>query len=254
MKTMDHTEATRLQAAEKYILGELPQALREEYEEHFFDCAACALDIKAAAALADTTREVLREQPQRDRFRLKDAAPVSGGWFGWLRPAFAMPAFAALALLVVVGYQNTVTIPQLKNAPSTSVAQISYGHDFLLPPSAVRRGSELRADQASASEPRIEIRSGDAFLLSFDFTPTAATAGAPAAYLYELQDASGHVLLQSAIPPEGVNQRLHLPVAAGLVTRPGAYNLVFFRSISDSGSPVKGPEAQRIAFTVAFHQ
>jgi len=251
---MEHTEAVRLQAAVKYVLGELPQALREEYEEHFFDCALCAVDIKAAAAFADSAREVLREQPQRDRSRFKDAAPVSGGWFSWLKPAFAMPAFAALALLLVVGYQNTVTIPQLKNAPSTSAAQISYGHDFLLPPSAVRSGSKLRTDQASDSDPRVEIRSGDAFLLSFDFTPGEAPAGAPPAYLYELQDASGQVLLRSVIPPEGLKQTLHLPVPAGLVTRPGTYNVVFFHTDSASGTPQKGAEVQAIAFTVAFHQ
>jgi len=249
---MEHSEAVRLQAAEKYVLGELPLALREEYEEHFFDCALCALDIKAAAAFAGNAREVLREQPQRDRFRLKDAAPVTGGWFGWLKPAFAMPAFAALALLLVVGYQNTVTIPQLKNAPSTSVAPISYGHDFLLPPSAVRSGSELRADQASASDPRVEIRSGDAFLLSFDFTPGEAAAGAPPAYLYELQDPSGHVLLRSVIPPEGLKQTLHLPVPAGLVTSPGTYNVVFFHADSASGTPRKGAEVQRFEFQVVF--
>jgi len=36
---MDHTEALRLQAAEKYALKELSPSLMEEYEEHFFDCA-----------------------------------------------------------------------------------------------------------------------------------------------------------------------------------------------------------------------
>jgi hypothetical protein len=35
---MDHLEAKRIQAAEKYVLGELTPALRDEYEEHYFDC------------------------------------------------------------------------------------------------------------------------------------------------------------------------------------------------------------------------
>lgn len=256
MKTMEHSEAIRLQAAEKYLLGELPLALREEFEDHFFDCPICALDIKAAAAFADNAREVLRDQPQPDRFRQQDSAPVSTGWFGWLKPAFAMPAFAALALLLVVGYQNIVTIPQLKNAPSNSVAapQLAYVHDFLLPPSAVRRGSEVRAGEAATSDARIDLHSGEAFLLSFDFTPPEAPKGTPTAYLYELQDASGRVLAQGAIPSEALNQRLHVPVAAGLVTQPGTYNVVFFRSDSASGTPLKGAEVQRIAFTVAFQQ
>ena len=52
---MDHNESIRLQAAVKYVLGELSPAQREEYEEHYFDCAECAVDIKALATFADTT-------------------------------------------------------------------------------------------------------------------------------------------------------------------------------------------------------
>lgn len=35
-------------------------------------------------------------------------------WFNWFRPAFAVPAFAAL--LAFVGYQNLATIPALRSA------------------------------------------------------------------------------------------------------------------------------------------
>jgi len=58
---MDHSEAVRMRAAEKYVLGELSPVLREEYEEHFFVCVACALDVKAAAAFVDNTCDVLRQ-------------------------------------------------------------------------------------------------------------------------------------------------------------------------------------------------
>ena len=34
---MDHDEAIQLQAAVKYVLGELSPVQREEYEEHYFD-------------------------------------------------------------------------------------------------------------------------------------------------------------------------------------------------------------------------
>jgi len=60
-QAMNHSEAVRLQAAEKYVLGELSPALREEYEEHLFDCVACALDVKAVAAFLDNARDVLRQ-------------------------------------------------------------------------------------------------------------------------------------------------------------------------------------------------
>ena len=57
---MDHNEALQLQAAEKYVLGELSPPLRDEFEEHFFECQECALDVKAAAGFVDNARAVWR--------------------------------------------------------------------------------------------------------------------------------------------------------------------------------------------------
>src|SRR5437899_3751029 len=34
-EAMDHSEAVRMQAAARYVLGELSPVLREEYEKHF---------------------------------------------------------------------------------------------------------------------------------------------------------------------------------------------------------------------------
>ena len=57
---MDHNEALRLHAVEKYVLGELRPSLRDEFEEHFLECQECALDVKAAAEFVDNVRAVLR--------------------------------------------------------------------------------------------------------------------------------------------------------------------------------------------------
>ncbi len=57
---MDHNEALRLHAVEKYVLGELPPSLRDEFEEHLFECQECAQDVKAAAEFVDNVRAVLR--------------------------------------------------------------------------------------------------------------------------------------------------------------------------------------------------
>jgi len=59
-RLMDHNEALRLHAVEKYVLGELPPSLRDEFEEHFFECQECALDVNAAAEFVDNVRAVLR--------------------------------------------------------------------------------------------------------------------------------------------------------------------------------------------------
>jgi anti-sigma factor RsiW len=57
---MDHNEALRLRAVEKYVLGELPPSLRDQFEEHFFECQECAQDVKAAAEFVDNARAVWR--------------------------------------------------------------------------------------------------------------------------------------------------------------------------------------------------
>ena len=237
---MDHNEALQLQAAVKYVLGELSQVQRDEYEEHYFDCAECAVDIKALATFADTTREVLRQE--REKQAAKELVPARGGWLRWLQPVVAVPAFAAM--LLIVAYQNTVTIPQAKNAPSRAVTEI-YGQSFLLQPSDTRRGNE-----AIVNEAPLEVRPNEGFLLQLDFNPTASFP----AYLCQLQDSSGRVLQQFAVPAAKVKQELHLPVPAGLISRSGRYSVVFFGADPVTRKAVNDSRVQYFTFNVAFRR
>ena len=232
---MDHSEATRLQAAEKYVLGELPQALREEYEEHFFDCPACALDIKAAAAFADTAREVLREQPQHDRFRLKDATPSRSGLFAWFRPAFAFPAFAALLLLV--GYQSFVTIPHLQESAPRPMAQVS--NSFSL----------LRANARGAEGVTVEIRPVEGISLTdIDIPLNPRFDG----YVAQLVDASGKSLFQAKISDNQAKRSVQFAVPPGSIPRPGVYSVVVTGDPGAKDQVVPQNEVLRLSFTVAF--
>src|SRR5260370_27272644 len=98
MAKMDHNEAIRLQAAVEYVLGELSPVQRDAYEEHYFDCAECAIDLKALATFADTTREILRRE-KADQLA-KDLVPARGGWLRWLHSITADPPGAVLLLIV----------------------------------------------------------------------------------------------------------------------------------------------------------
>src|SRR5207245_9522305 len=118
MAQMDHNEAIRLQAAVKYVLGELSPVQRDEYEEHYFDCAECAVDIKALATFADTTREVLRQEKASQL--ANDLVPARGGWLRWLQPIVAVPAFALL--LLMLGYESFVSVPHWKTLAMQSAA------------------------------------------------------------------------------------------------------------------------------------
>ena len=114
---MDHSESIRLMAAEKYLLGELTPELREQFEEHFFDCQECALDVRAGAALVEHSKVVLSEPLAVSPVSVRAPVAAKSGWFAWLRPAWIVPVLAAL--LVVIGYQNLVTYPQLKQAATS---------------------------------------------------------------------------------------------------------------------------------------
>lgn len=119
---MDHSEAIRLGAAEKYLLGELPSQQREEFEEHYFTCGECANDIKSGAVLVDNAREVLREEPAMQT--VLKPAPARRGWLGWFQPGYGLAA--VLALLAVISYQNFVTIPGLKSGSAHAQALTSF--------------------------------------------------------------------------------------------------------------------------------
>ena len=108
---MDHAEAVRTKAAERYLLGEMSHSAREEYEEHFFGCVECAQDVQTGAACVDAARDVLGSETISATPVKLERKPSVWAWI--LRPAFAIPAMALL--LAVVGYQNLRTIPQMRS-------------------------------------------------------------------------------------------------------------------------------------------
>lgn len=112
---MDHDEAVRTNATERYLLEELDPDLRDQFEEHLFDCQECALDVRAAAMFVEQSKAILAEREEAALVRV--AVPKSSGWFAWLRPALAVPVLALL--LAIVGYQNFVMVPRLEQAANS---------------------------------------------------------------------------------------------------------------------------------------
>ncbi len=141
---MDHEEAVLHKATERYLLDELDGEARDAFEEHLFDCSECATDLRALTMFVEQSKVVLAEKPATARPEERAKA----GWFGWLRPALAVPLLAML--LAVIGYQNLVTMPRLTEAENrlqappwtsinlmtrgaaTPVIQVTPGGEFLL--------------------------------------------------------------------------------------------------------------------------
>jgi hypothetical protein len=112
--SMDHRQAQSTNAVERYLLGEMNEPERFEFESHFFECEDCAGDVRAVHALAKGVRVVCAEEPVPVREHTPSsvssarAAPRSG-WFGWMTPAFAA------GLAVVAAYQGLIIIPGLRS-------------------------------------------------------------------------------------------------------------------------------------------
>jgi hypothetical protein len=227
---MDHLEAKRLHAAEKYILGELSSEQRDAYEEHYFDCAECAEDVKATLAFVTAGREFVREQPVLAPSVPEKPSP-SRHWSSWFRPVIAVPAMAAL--LLAVGYY---TLP----SKSLTGEITAPGRSLVASPSFGLRGG----DRLESEKTVVQVRQSEAFQLHFDFVP--AQDHNFASYTGELQDHSSRVLLQFNIPPDRVNKEVNLVVPAGLL-RPGDYALLVFGR--DASSSAKSPVA-KFAFAV----
>ena len=110
---MDHSEASRLMASEKYLLDELSPTEMEEFEEHLFGCHDCAMDVRAGSVFLEHGKSRVGKSHVQCKAALPAEVRPSRG-FSWWRAAFAIPAMAIL--LIVVGYQNLVTFPALKGA------------------------------------------------------------------------------------------------------------------------------------------
>jgi hypothetical protein len=208
MTQMDHLEAVRLQAAEKYVLGELSSEIREQFEEHYFDCSECAQDLKALTTFVTASRVVLDETKASSAAPARAPRPQRLGWFHWLRPVIAVPAIAILAAVVL--FQNAITIPSArKQAATQSVAEV-YESSYHL--QGATRGGNMAT---------VTLHPNENFALDFDFTPAQVFSS----YTGTLMDASGHSVTSFSLSGEQTNKELHLVIRGGIV-HAGNYELV----------------------------
>ncbi len=223
---MEHTDAVKLQAVEKYILGELTPSLREEFEAHYFDCTACALNLRTGVAFAAVSRQYFAESSA------PAAAPerLSPGWFAWLRPSIAVPVLAAL--LIVVGYQNLITIPNLHRTTNSEAVAVEPWFSLVV---THVRGS---------ASPTLQVLRGQGFLLLFDIT--AAHSDPDANFVLQLTDSSGKTVLSRTVSGQTAQKSVALHVPPGLSE--GEYRLLILKQRSGSSTASVG----EIAFAIAF--
>jgi anti-sigma factor RsiW len=188
---MNHNEAIREQAVERYLLGELPEDVRGGFEEHFFDCDICASELKTGAAFVDALR--VDPEPVSSPQRSLQVVPKPPR-VAWLRP-WLVPALAAS--LLVVAYQNILVLPGMRRAAVT--AQVPAVMNNIVLANISARGANV---------PRVVAPPHGSFLISVDVPSRAEYAS----YLCSLYAPSGERLWQIPITSQQAENTVSLRV------------------------------------------
>ncbi len=215
---MDHNEAVRQKTTERYLLNELDEQERDQFEEHLFDCQECAIDLRAAALFVDQAKIELAEEPVSAAAPVR-AAETRPGWFAWLRPAFAVPVMAML--LAVIGYQNLVQVPRLMQAANSGRTENTLvasnqapGQPLALPYASVN------AETRGPAPTQVTITPGQGFNLMVSIPPDKKYS----ADILELYNPTGKLQWSLRIPTGSEDdERSILVPGAGLEA--GEYKL-----------------------------
>jgi hypothetical protein len=240
---MEHTQAIQLKAAERYVLGELPRDLREQYEEHFFSCLECAEELHLAAAFVENSRAAMGSEPTMPPVRLPVAVaqrPAASGWFGaFLRPSFAVPVFAAL--LMLVAYQTFLVIPRLKGTATQSVGALASAA-----PQTLASFSLITADSRGGEPLTVSVALGQPFSLYFDIPPD----GHYSSYSCVFENAAGKAEFSLNISAEQAKNAVQLLIPASSLGT-GKHVLVVRGFGTQGGAASSGTEVARYPFTLA---
>ena len=110
---MDHNHITQHLTVERYLLDELTPEVRDEFEEHFFDCQDCATDLRATAAFMDAAKREFKIHPvPKPGVGSKGKSFLASAW-----PS-ALVWSALAASLLVIAYQNTIVFPHFRTETS----------------------------------------------------------------------------------------------------------------------------------------
>jgi hypothetical protein len=244
---MEHLQAIQLKAAERYVLGELPSDLREQYEEHFFGCAECAEELSLAAAFVENSRAAVGSEPVTPPVRLPVSAtrerPAASSWLGaFLRPSFAVPVFAALLLLVA--YQTFLVIPRPRGTATQSVGALATAA-----PQALASFSLITADSRGGEPLAVTVAPGQPFSLYFDIPPN----GHYSSYICEIENSAGGAEFSLNISAEQAKDAVQLLIPSASLG-PGKHVLVV-RGLGTQGSAASSAtEVARYPFTLVVSQ
>jgi hypothetical protein len=214
---VNHQDAVRRGAIEKYLLDEIPQPERDEFEMHFFDCQECAEEMRTTAAFLAGAKMELRRSHVAPPARAAAKKP----WFEFLcRPAVVAPAFALL--LLIVAYQNVVILPRLAGEG------VELKNPEILTPLSLSGGNDRNGAVATATTPK-----GQPLLLSLDI-PTAERFSS---YACVVVAPSGAVVWRLPVSAAQAKNTVAISVPSGSLS-PGNYRLLVQAYANARADPV----------------
>jgi hypothetical protein len=204
-----------MNATEKYLLNELDSAELDRFEEHMFECQECALDVRAAAAFLDQSKNVLAKAA-RVPVPVPGPVPASRAshWLAWLRPAFTVPVMAAL--IAFIGYQNLVVYSGMKQAGD---------RPYLFPAASINVATR------SGATPVVHSKSGEPFLLLVNLP----TENRYSSYIADLYNPAGRI--EWSVPIAAAVADDILPMRIPGQRESGVYTLAIRGVPQDGGNP-----------------
>lgn len=200
---MEHSQAIEMNAPDRYVLGQLSAAEADAFEEHYFDCAACADDVRLGMTIMEGGRLLVREtsEPVAPSVPVAPVVPIDSRsrWSKWI------PASAAAAVLALAG--NFMLLTRMQNvAPrvaSVAAVQVSF------------HGAKR---VATDPVPVLQLPKGGIALLSVDVPPPEEHAG------YEARVLRGNERVETYdVAPTLLQDTLNITLPD---PGPGTYDLV----------------------------
>ncbi|MCC7242100.1 MAG: zf-HC2 domain-containing protein [Acidobacteria bacterium] len=220
---MTHQQAVQKQAAERYLLEEMPELERYAFEAHFFECDECADSVRTGALMKDGVHDgllpVARTPAPAPEVSPLPAPAASSPLRTWL------PWAVAAMLTAGIGYQTLWMLPDLRSQVLRTQA--------LAP---ITLGSATRGVEPTITRPADGV-------VAFAIDVAGVPAGAR--LTYDLRTAGGRSVASgtAVAPSPGTPLLLLMPGAS--VGAAGGYTL----SVHAEGDPESLPVDYRFTVT-----
>lgn len=219
---MDHLDADKTKAVERYMLGDLSVSEVEEFERHFFDCPQCSEELRVLTIFQENARAVFGEQDLTPISPSVHAPESAAGWWRGFSPLFwNRPWATAMAALVIGIFAGYLAFALRDGAQAVG----EY------PLYAQARGEETVVSPSAGSKN---------YVVYFDKT----WEGDYASLRTVVRDASGAEKLSVAVEPGAPGEGIHINIPTRKLAS-GKYVLVMMGSNAD-----KETELARFPYTL----